>query len=536
MNSTNNNNDDHELGLFIDDEYGGPRQQIKNNIQIHRDQSIYNNNNNNNNNRAIAKKIKSDSQEMIIDNDDSDIVEQCQIQAIRSSEKNVIEEGREEGFNMVISEYISVNREYLSISSMSSKAVKYLHKHRLEERGYRMTNKKLGEGGFGAVYKVYAITSTIRTTTTSFGNGANIQKDTQHQPKHHQHRIPLACKIMLLNKENSVIGQQQLQNKIRRDKNSMLQAFSNEVFVMRSVPHPNIVAIKEQFIYSHAGPGGPDTDIRFVHSYIIMEYASGGTLYNKLKHQACPFSEHVALGYFRQLCSALEHLHRHGIAHRDLKLGNILLIKKKGLINNKDKNKNEYKEKDNNNFKSRQQPINDFDDEVIKLTDFGLSRLIYSQTSGLVRFTKPAGTLSYMSPELVRCYVKYHSGDRESIRPYNCFPVDIWALGVCLFLMLCKVQPFDSPPRDKMQRLEFARQMLVKQCAHQWAIPEPVRQILSEPAVDMVNHLMEQKHHLRYNIYQVVRHNWLKMRTPSSTTSQHIIDMDIISNTGNKQH
>lgn len=351
------------------------------------------------------------------------------------------------GYSFAISEYVSVNRDAKAMRSLSSKTIRYLHKRRLEERGYRMSSKKLGEGGFGAVYKVYCAGD---------------------------HSRPMACKIMILCKER----------KSKKDSNTMLQTFSNEVYVMQSCPHENIVSIKQHFIYSH---GRSTEDIRMVHSYIVMDYASLGTLYAKLKKFG-PFEEAAARLYFIQTANALAHLHRRGIAHRDLKLGNILLTNENGR-------------------------------EVLKLTDFGLSRLVHSQQTGLTKLIKPAGTMSYMAPELVSCYVLYNTGQKNRIRPYDCFGVDMWALGVSLFMLLCKEHPFDSPPAEKAERVEFAKLMLARQRAKDWILPEETRLKLSSACLNMLHGLMEAKYRLRLNIYQVLGHPWLSLPLTGNTTS-----------------
>lgn len=207
--------------------------------------------------------------------------------ATTTATKKQPEEGGEskDGISFAISEYVSVNQEAKSLRSLSTLALKYLHKRRLKERGYRMSSKKLGEGGFGAVYKVY--------------------RDGDRSK-------PLACKIMVLSKEKA---------KSKNGPTSMLQTFSNEAFVMETCRHENIVSIRQHFIYSHARS---TEDIRMMHSYILMDYASLGTLYSKLKKFG-PFAETVSRGYFAQTTSALEHLHLRGIGKWTLLLATVTI-------------------------------------------------------------------------------------------------------------------------------------------------------------------------------------------------------------------
>lgn len=338
----------------------------------------------------------------------------------------------------MITEWVSLVKEVTPFPCIPAKALKHLHRKRLEERGFRMTNKKLGEGGFGSVYKIY--------------------------PKN-DHSTPLACKIMLINRDGN-----------RRDKNSMLQAYSNEIFVMKSTDHNNIVCIKTNFIYSH---GLSSENLSMSHSYIVMEFASLGTLYAKLKKQG-PFQEDLAGDFFGQIAAALHHLHGRGIAHRDLKLGNILLT------------------------------TNDQCQEVIKLTDFGLSRQVNSEEAGMLRFSKPAGTLSYMSPQIISCYILYNSGNKTSIHPYDPFKADVWALGVCLFLLLCKVHPFDNPPADKAERVAFARKMLDKQLKKDWNIPVSVKSSITAQCSVILDGLLEPINRKRMNIYAVSENVWAR--------------------------
>ncbi|XP_046916995.2 uncharacterized protein LOC124497390 [Dermatophagoides farinae] len=353
-------------------------------------------------------------------------------------------------------------------ASTTNKMVKYLHRKRLEERGYRMTNKKLGEGGYGAVYKIYG---RVNNTTTNVNKNIDTDINDSSTIDHHQQQQrpqPLACKIMLLSN--------------RKDKLAALENFAYEVFAMyRGRHHRNIVHLEDQFIYSHVinhrhhsggGGGGSRSNSRIdnslpslSYSYIIMEYARCGTLWAKLKKYG-PFDATITVGYFRQITDGIRYLHSIGVAHRDLKLGNILLTT---TLNSGDQN---------NGNKCQ---------EIVKLADFGLSRLVNSKQSGLLRFNKPAGTLAYMSPQILSCYIRANTVaaatnnryvvDRHPTKKpylhhsYDPFKADIWALGVCLYLLLSKQHPFDNPPPNKDERIQFARKMLDKQLNREWRMP-----------------------------------------------------------------
>eukprot|EP00042_Codosiga_hollandica_P058026 m.869959 g.869959 ORF g.869959 m.869959 type:complete len:907 (+) comp59749_c0_seq7:490-3210(+) len=113
-------------------------------------------------------------------------------------------------------------------------------------------------------------------------------------------------------------------------------------------------------------------------------------------------SEAECRKYFRQLISVLDHLHQSGIVHRDLKIENLML------------------DEDNN----------------IKLIDFGLS----NDMKGKKFLQTSCGSLAYSAPELVGC------------KPYG-KEVDIWSLGVCLYVILSGHMPF---PGDRVTEIHAA--------------------------------------------------------------------------------
>ncbi|XP_071962809.1 serine/threonine-protein kinase Nek9-like isoform X2 [Antedon mediterranea] len=129
--------------------------------------------------------------------------------------------------------------------------------------------------------------------------------------------------------------------------------------------------------------------------FIEMEYANGGTLYEKINNQNGQlFAEEVVIWYFFQLASALSHIHEYGILHRDIKTLNIFLTKS-GLI---------------------------------KLGDFGISKLLETENE---MAESVVGTPYYMSPELCK-------GQQYNAKS------DIWAVGCVLYELLTLKKTFDA--------------------------------------------------------------------------------------------
>jgi TonB family protein len=158
------------------------------------------------------------------------------------------------------------------------------------------------------------------------------------------------------------------------------ERFYREAQAAGGLQHPNIVTIFEM---------GEAEEI----PYIAMEYLEGESLDLILARRLnLPLA--LKLGYLVQVCRALAHAHKHGIVHRDIKPGNIVVTR----------------------------------DATVKVVDFGIARMVdtsKTQTGVLL------GTLAYMSPQLLR-------GERADERS------DIWAVGVVCYELLAGERPFNG--------------------------------------------------------------------------------------------
>lgn len=158
-------------------------------------------------------------------------------------------------------------------------------------------------------------------------------------------------------------------------------SFFQEIEILRSLDHPNIVKVFEFF-----------EDTKRV--FIVMELCRGGELFAQLV-QRSRFDESQAAYVMKQVLSAVTYLHSRGIIHRDLKPENILL-EEAG------------------------------DDLNIKLVDFGTATF-YNRKK---RLTGKMGTAYYVAPEVL-----VGSYDEKC---------DVWSSGVIIYIMLCGRPPFEG--------------------------------------------------------------------------------------------
>ena len=219
------------------------------------------------------------------------------------------------------------------------------------------------------------------------------------------------------------------------------------------VQHQNIIQIYDIFRASNR-------------IFIFMEYASNGTIADYLKSHG-PLTENKARDWFYQIADALAFLHeKFGIAHRDIKVENVLFGK----------------------------------DYQCKLTDFGFARACFEGNAAYLKLSETyCGTEPYYAPEII---------ERE---PYNSFLSDVWATGVVLFAILNNKFPFRYNDLKMMLKDQYAR-------TYKWR--EGVEANISKECKDLIMKMLEPDTKKRIMMSEVLQHPWLKDKLKEDTASE----------------
>lgn len=175
----------------------------------------------------------------------------------------------------------------------------------------------------------------------------------------------------------------------------LLKKFLHESEALAAIDHPGVVKIYDR---------GQVNQIPF----LVMEFIEGESLGNRLRKGALSFGQ--IRTYLGQICSALNAVHTQGIIHRDLKPDNIL------IKHNQDGT------------------------EHAILIDFGIARLTNPLSSSRTAIPRPAGTLPYMSAEILE--------DGEAT-----VASDIYALGVMTYEMITMQRPFNVKNKNQFAAL-----------------------------------------------------------------------------------
>ena len=175
--------------------------------------------------------------------------------------------------------------------------------------------------------------------------------------------------------------------------------FEREARTAASIQHPNVIDVTDF--------GKSDEGVFF----LVMEYVEGESLYQLLRREGTVTVQR-ALTLLRQVCAGVEAAHDEGILHRDLKPANVFIVQRKkkggGSIAGED---------------------------IVKVGDFGLAKIISQSLSGLTSGSGPAsrgilGTPEYMAPEQMQ------AGTALDAR------ADVYALGAMAYHMLGGRPPF----------------------------------------------------------------------------------------------
>ncbi|XP_020487373.2 serine/threonine-protein kinase DCLK3 [Labrus bergylta] len=214
----------------------------------------------------------------------------------------------------------------------------------------------------------------------------------------------------------------------------------NELSLLGSLCHPRIVRL---FVHHHT----------HTHSYLVMELVSGGDLFETISERG-KFSEEEAGLMVSDVSDALNFIHSKSIVHRDLKPENLLIERVAADICR------------------------------LKLGDFGLAMVVTEPVFTI------CGTPTYVAPEIL-CETGYGVA------------VDVWALGVILYILLCGFPPFRSRDRDQEELFQLIKQGQLYFLPPYW---DPI----SEEARGLVRALLQPDPTVRLTAKQTLLHPWVK--------------------------
>ncbi|KAK7741466.1 Protein kinase protein rad53 [Diaporthe eres] len=263
-------------------------------------------------------------------------------------------------------------------------------------------------------------------------------------------------------------------------KNGVLdQKVENEMRIMQRVKHANIVEYIEHI----------DWDDRLM--IIIMEYVPNGDLGSLIGDNG-PLREDIVREMSSQMLSALSYLHANNITHRDVKPDNIL--------------------------------CHSYSPFVVKLTDFGLSKMVETEQTFLKTF---CGTLLYCAPEVYNEFAEYdeyghrHPRNRQRRRPqgqrYD-HAIDIWSLGGVLYYTLTGDPPF--PAKNGISYTELLHQIMTKKVNTQ-----PLEKMsISEDGIDFLLRIIQRRPEQRATIEELRSHPWLQGTEFSQQSNEDDVD------------
>ncbi|XP_067262269.1 calcium/calmodulin-dependent protein kinase (CaM kinase) II beta 1 isoform X17 [Chanodichthys erythropterus] len=221
------------------------------------------------------------------------------------------------------------------------------------------------------------------------------------------------------------------------------QKLEREARICRLLKHPNIVRLHDSI--SEEG-----------FHYLLFDLVTGGELFEDIVAREY-YSEADASHCMHQILDSVHHIHQHDIVHRDLKPENLLLASK-------------------------------CKNAAVKLADFGLAIEVQGDQQAWFGF---AGTPGYLSPEVLR---------KEAYGK----PVDIWACGVILYILLVGYPPFWDEDQHKLYQQ-------IKAGAYDF--PSPEWDTVTPEAKNLINQMLTINPAKRITAQEALKHPWVCQRS-----------------------
>uniref|UniRef100_A0A669DPB6 calcium/calmodulin-dependent protein kinase n=1 Tax=Oreochromis niloticus TaxID=8128 RepID=A0A669DPB6_ORENI len=221
------------------------------------------------------------------------------------------------------------------------------------------------------------------------------------------------------------------------------QKLEREARICRLLKHPNIVRLHDSI--SEEG-----------FHYLLFDLVTGGELFEDIVAREY-YSEADASHCIHQILDSVSYTHHHDIVHRDLKPENLLLASK-------------------------------CKNAAVKLADFGLAIEVQGDQQAWFGF---AGTPGYLSPEVLR---------KEAYGK----PVDIWACGVILYILLVGYPPFWDEDQHKLYQQ-------IKAGAYDF--PSPEWDTVTPEAKNLINQMLTINPAKRITAQEALKHPWVCQRS-----------------------
>jgi len=220
-------------------------------------------------------------------------------------------------------------------------------------------------------------------------------------------------------------------------------SLEREIQVLIKVNHPNCIKLFDVYITPRK-------------VYLVTELVTGGELLDRVTEKG-NYTEKDAANLIKQILEGVAYLHANGIVHRDLKLENMIMM-------------------------------NERDDSPVKIADFGLSKFFSPETV----LSTMCGSPQYVAPEVL--------GVGDGGKEYSP-AVDMWSVGVILFILLSGYSPFD----DDNDAVLFEK---IKKGTYD--ADDPIWENISADAKDVVAKLLTVDSASRLSAEEALQHPWVQ--------------------------